>query len=94
MQRRRRPSKIKYLLKEFAWSVLAYVVAMVLLLKDKLTEIVLGYYMGDKKACPPLTSANRFLEKGAVDLAQAIRKREITSTQLVRAIIDRIKEVN
>lgn len=73
--------------------MLGFIVAMVLLLKDKLTEIVLGVYLGDKKACPPLTSANRFLEKSAVDLAQAIRTREITSTQLVRAIIDRIKEV-
>lgn len=66
---------------------------MVLVLKDKLTEIVLGSYLGDKKACPSLTSANRFLEKSAVELARSIRSGEITSTQLVQAVIDRIKEV-
>lgn len=94
MQRKRRPNRVKQAFKEFAWIVFSYVIAMVLMLKDKLTEIVLGQYLGDRTACPPTTSANRFLEKSAVELAQSIRNKEITATKLVQAIIDRIKEVN
>lgn len=67
---------------------------MVLILKDKISEIILGYYFGDKKECPPLRRENAFLAKSAVDLADSIRSGEITSTQLVEATIDRMKEVN
>lgn len=67
---------------------------MVLILKDKLSEIFLGWYFGEKKTCPPLKSENSFLEKSATELAHLIETRQITSTQLVQATIDRMNEVN
>lgn len=67
---------------------------MVLILKDKISELCLGYYFGGKKECPPLRKENNFLVKSAVDLAYSIRSGETTSTQLVEATINRMREVN
>lgn len=67
---------------------------MVLILKDKLSEIFLGWYFGEKKTCPPLRSDYGFLEKSATELASLIANKQITSTQLVQATIDRMNEVN
>lgn len=67
---------------------------MVLTIKDKLSDIFLGWYFGEKKTCSPLSSKNIFLSKNAVELAALIRNRKITSTQLVEATINRMKEVN
>lgn len=67
---------------------------MVLTLKDKLSEIFLGWYFGEKKTCPPLKSEYIFLSKSAKELANLIETKKITSTQLVKASIDRMNEVN
>lgn len=60
--------------------------------KNFLLDLTLGWYLGQRDRCPSLKE-NHFLKKSAIDLAQMIRKREITSTQLILATIARIKEV-
>lgn len=67
---------------------------MVLILKDKLSEVFLGWYFGEKKTCPPLKSEYNFLAKSAKELANLIETKQITSTQLIKATIDRMNEVN
>lgn len=67
---------------------------MVLILKDKLSEVFLGWYFGEKRTCPPLKSENNFLAKSAKELANLIETKQITSTQLIKATIDRMNEVN
>lgn len=79
--------------KDFSWKLLFHLISMVLILKDKVSEIVLGWYLGEKKTCPPLTTENQFLSKSAVELAELIRNGELTSTKLVQAVIDRMNEV-
>lgn len=66
---------------------------MGLILKDKLSEISLGWYFGDKKTCPPLKDEHKFLAKSATELASLIRNGQIKSMDLVQATIDRMKEV-
>lgn len=66
---------------------------MGLILKDKLSEIALGWYFGDKGACPPLKNEHKFLSKSATELAALIRKGELKAADLVQATIDRMKEV-
>lgn len=79
--------------KELAWHLLFQVIAIAHLIKNLWLELILGWYLGERKTCPALRK-NQFLLKSATDLAMMIRNQEITSTQLVRACIDRIKEVN
>lgn len=67
---------------------------MVLILKDKLSEVFLGWYFGEKRTCPPLKSEYNFLAKSAKELANLIETKQITSTQLIKATIDRMNEVN
>lgn len=67
---------------------------MILTLKDKLSEICLGYIFGERKKCPALREENNFLTRSASDLASSIRNGEITSVQLVEATINRINDVN
>lgn len=72
-----------------------YVLSLVLLLKDRFVELVLSWFFGEKKSeCPTLSEDQEFLSKSAIELAQAIRQREITSYQLVDACIKRIQQVN
>lgn len=93
-QKRRQPNKVKQLARDFSWKLLYYIISLVLIVKDQLLEMFFKWYFGEKKACPPLKDGNQFLAKSATELATAIRNREITSTQLIEATINRIKEVN
>lgn len=65
-----------------------------LILRDRVSEMFLKWYLGDRKRCPPLNSDNQFLSKSATELAALIRTGEITSTQLITATISRMNEVN
>lgn len=80
--------------REFAWKLLFYFISVLLIAKDRLVEMFLSWYFGEKKTCPALNDDQQFLRKSAVDLAAAIRNGEITSTQLVTATIERMREVN
>lgn len=81
-------------MRDFSWKLLYYIVSVVLIVKDKVLEMFLDWYFGEKKSCPPLNDEYRFLTKSATELAASIRNGEITSTQLVEATINRMKEVN
>lgn len=63
------------------------------LLVDKIVDSALEWYLGEKKKCPALKK-NFFITKSAVDLAELIRNKEITSYQVVNAYINRIIETN
>lgn len=54
----------------------------------------LRWYFGERKTCPALKAEHHFLMKSATELAAAIRSGEITSTELVEATIERMREVN
>lgn len=93
-KRQYQPNRFTRLLRDSSWKLLFYIISVVLVLKDKISEIFFEWYFGEKKVCPPLKNNNEFLTKSAVELAAAIKKGEITSTQLIEATINRIMEVN
>lgn len=66
---------------------------MGLIIKDKICEISLNWYFGDKKSCPPLKNEYTFLAKSATELANLIKNGELKAVDLVQATIDRMKEV-
>lgn len=74
-----------------------YLIYFIHLFKDK---IVLDWFLGwwrsnERKQCPPLHSSDqKFLSHSAIDLAEMIKSRKITSHQLVKAYIDRLNEIN
>ena len=63
------------------------------MLVDKTVNTALEYYLGDRKKCPNLRK-DFFITKSAVELAELIRNKEITSYQVVNAYVNRIIEVN
>lgn len=80
--------------REFSWKLLSFIISVFLVLKESIVEMILKWYLGEPKSCPPLTGENRFLSKSATELAALIRTGEITSAKLVEATIKRINEVN
>ncbi|XP_063699670.1 fatty-acid amide hydrolase 2-B [Culicoides brevitarsis] len=60
---------------------------------DLVLELFLGWYLGEKRTCPPLKK-DYFLVKSATELAEMIRTRKLTSYEVVKAYIDRVNEVN
>lgn len=81
-------------MKGIGWSLLRNFLVVVHLLLDLVLEAALSWYHGERKTCPPLQPSNAFVQKGAVELAQLIRTKELTTYQVVKAYIDRILEVN
>jgi fatty acid amide hydrolase 2 len=79
--------------KDMFWSLLTNLVYIIRLLVDKLVDTVLEWYLTDRKKCPELRK-DFFITKSAVELAELIRNREITSYQVVNAYINRIIETN
>lgn len=88
------PNKASQLFREFSWKLLFYFISLLLIVKDRLVEMFLRWYFGEKKTCPALSEQHQFLKKSATELAAAIRNGEITSTQLVTATLERMREVN
>jgi fatty acid amide hydrolase 2 len=60
---------------------------------DKVIEIVLEFYWGEKKKCPPLRK-DFFVTKSAIEIAELIKQQDITCHQVVNAFINRIIEIN
>lgn len=87
------PNKFSQLFRDFAWKVLFYLISMGLIIKDKICDISLDWYLGDKKSCPPLKDEHKFLAKSATELATLIKNGELKAVDLVQATIDRMKEV-
>lgn len=63
------------------------------LLVDKIVDTVLEYYLSDKKKCPDMRK-DFFVTKSAVEIAELIKKKEISVYQVVNAYINRIIETN
>lgn len=81
------------MIKQVAWFMLENFVILVHYLFDLFLDFVFEKIWGEKKVCPALKK-DHFITKSAVELAQMIRNKELTSCQLVTAYIDRMKEVN
>jgi fatty acid amide hydrolase 2 len=79
--------------KEFGKALLTNLLIFTRMLVDFIVEWALEKYWGDKKVCPALKK-DFFVTKSAVELAEMIRNKELTSYQVVSAYIDRIKDVN
>uniref|UniRef100_A0A1B0CN79 Amidase domain-containing protein n=2 Tax=Lutzomyia longipalpis TaxID=7200 RepID=A0A1B0CN79_LUTLO len=81
------------ILKGIAWGILTQIILIIHILVDKLLETVLEWYWKEKKTCSSLRE-NFFITKSATEIAGLIRKGELTSYQVCKAYIDRMKEVN
>lgn len=79
--------------KDMSWSLLVNFIYIIRLLVDKLVNTCLEWYLGDRKKCPSLRK-DFFVTKSAVEIAELIRNKEITSYQVVNAYINRIIETN
>lgn len=80
-------------MKDMFWSVLVNFIYIIRMLVDKLVNTVLESYLGEKKKCPNLRK-DFFVTKSAVEIAELIRNKDITSYQVVNAYINRIIETN
>lgn len=80
-------------MKDMFWSLLVNFIYILRLLVDKIVETALEYYLGERKRCPQLKK-DFFVTKSAVEIAEMIRNKDITSYQVVNAYINRIIETN
>lgn len=79
--------------KDMMWSILVNFVYIIRALVDKVVDMVMESYLGERKRCPNLRK-DFFVTKSAVEIAELIRKNDITSYQVVNAYINRIIETN
>lgn len=94
-RKRHRRSKKSSKMGSFWANLLAGLRVLVHILVDTILEFGLGWYLGDRKHCPAITSADQKLcTKSAVELAKLIRERKLKAHDVVKAYIDRMKEVN
>ncbi|XP_055836819.1 fatty-acid amide hydrolase 2 [Episyrphus balteatus] len=90
-RRSRKPSKMG----SFWANLLASLLIFVHIAIDTVLEFGLGWYLGDKKRSPAISSDDQKLcTKSAVELAKLIRERKLKAHDVVKAYIDRMKEVN
>ncbi|XP_059608463.1 fatty-acid amide hydrolase 2 [Phlebotomus argentipes] len=76
-----------------AWGIFTQIIIILHILIDKVLETVLEWYWKEKKTCSSLRE-NFFVSKSATEIANLIRNGELTSYQVVKAYIDRMREVN
>ena len=81
------------MLKDTMWNLLFFFLYFVRSLVDNIVNLVLEYYWGQKKTCPSLRK-DFFITKSAVEIAELIRLKDISSYQVVNAYINRIIETN
>lgn len=73
--------------------ILSSLIFYIRLVIDFVIDFVFGLiYSGKKQVIPPISKS--FLSDSAVAIAHKIRKRQLTSEEVVTAFIQRIKEVN
>lgn len=89
----KRESQVLRTFKRMALCVLATVWIFIHDGIDKIINLLFGYIYDSKKKNIPAIE-NPILLKSATALAELIRKRKLTSVEVVRAFADRIKEVN
>lgn len=80
-------------MKDMFWSLLVNFIYIIRLLVDKTVDTALEWYLGEKKRCPDLKK-DFFVTKSAVEVAEMIRKGDVTSYQVVNAYVNRIIETN
>ncbi|KAL7039566.1 hypothetical protein ACKWTF_000027 [Chironomus riparius] len=83
----------KEMLKVTMWSLLNFFLFFIRSVVDKIVNFALEWYWGEKKSCPPLRK-NFFITKSAVEIAELIRQKDISSYHVVNAYINRIIETN
>lgn len=79
--------------KELMKSLLVFLVYFTRSIVDKIVDTILELYLGEKKVCPDLRK-DFFVTKSAVEIAELIRNKDITSYEVVNAYINRIIEIN
>ncbi|XP_011634730.1 fatty-acid amide hydrolase 2, partial [Pogonomyrmex barbatus] len=80
-------------IKNLCWNFLRCMIVQLHFLFDNIIDFVFGIYYDKKvKKVPPIK--NKLLLESAVSLAEKIRTKKITSEEVVRAYIERCKEVN
>jgi fatty acid amide hydrolase 2 len=79
--------------KEMMKSLLCWFIYFVRSLVDKVVNLALAWYLGEKKICPVLRK-DFFVMKSAVEIAELIRNRDLTCHEVVNAYINRMIEVN
>lgn len=67
-------------------------VIIIHMLIDRFLELVLEWCLKEKRTATALRE-NFFVSKSAIEIAEMIRKRELKCHQVVKAYIDRMKEV-
>lgn len=74
-------------------SLLVFLIYFVRSVVDKVVNLFLEWYLGEKKMCPVLRK-DFFITKSACEIAELIRNRDLTSYEVVNAYINRIIETN
>lgn len=93
MEKSIRSAKSTAMMKGMAWSLLINFVCIIRMLVEKLVELILEKYWGEKKQCLQLRK-DFFVTKSAVEIANLIKTKELTSHQVVKAYCDRMNECN
>lgn len=81
------------MLKDMAISLLKNIFVIIHILIDRAVEYVLNWYWNERKNCVELRE-NFFITKSATDIADIIRRRELTVYHVVKAYIDRTNQVS
>jgi fatty acid amide hydrolase 2 len=79
--------------KEMMMSLLYCLIYFVRSIVDKVVNLALEWYLGEKKICPTLRK-DFFIMKSATEIAELIRNRDLTCHEVVNAYINRIIETN
>jgi fatty acid amide hydrolase 2 len=60
---------------------------------DKLAELIIPLFLGPRRKCPDIVESS-FVTKSAVEIAEKIRNKELTSFEVVSAYIQRAIQIN
>lgn len=82
------------MMKDMFWSLLVNFVYIIRLLVDKVVDTALEWYLGEKNQICPNLRKDFFVTKSAVEIAELIRKKDMTCYQVVNAYVNRIIETN
>lgn len=78
---------------DIAISLLKNVFIILHILIDLAVESAFNWFWNERKNCVELRE-NFFVTKSATDIAEIIRKRELTAYHVVKCYIDRTNQVN
>lgn len=87
-----REEKATQMIKDIGLSLLKNLFIIIHILIDKSVEAFCSWLRNERKSCVELRE-NFFITKSATDIAEIIRKREMTAYHVVQAYIQRMNEV-